>query len=99
MKFSDGLELDQSITLFGKNDLEEANYEIYDTSYFSKLLIIGCTGGGDVLAVEQKFDSKVLFIYDSGSLFPGDENMTIKNIEKWFLNKCPIEQEMFGKVY
>lgn len=99
LMYSNGLELDRNISLFGSKDLEEANGEIYDTSYIPEYLVIGCTAGSDVFVVEQKLDSDVLYVYDPGALFPGDQNIVIKHIEKWFLNKCPIKQEMFGKIY
>jgi len=104
--FSDGIEIeddvmDIGISLFGINDLIEWNEEVYKTTqYTPDLLLIGNTGGDEVLGVEQKKDSKKKYIYgDAGAVFPGEESITIIHIEKWFLNGCPMGEELYKCIY
>lgn len=89
------------ISLFGTNDLIEWNEEIYKTTqYTPNLLLIGNTGGDEVLGVEQKKISKKKYIYgDAGAVFHGEEYTTIVNIEKWFLNGCPMGEELYKCIY
>lgn len=106
LMFSNGIEMDSivgeenSINLFKLEELYEINIDIYETmKYLPNFLVIGNTGGEEVLVVEQKKDSEKKYIYDPGALFPGEEDITIIHIEKWFLNGCPMGEELYKCIY
>lgn len=103
LNFSNGLELDNEETfifLFSTSYILEANKKIYETTIFApNLLVIGNTGGDEILVVEQKKDSEKIYIYDPCALFPGEEDITIIHIEKWFLNGCPMDEELYKCIY
>ncbi len=103
LNFSNGLELDNEETfifLFNTSYMLKANKKIYETTIFApNLLVIGNTGGDEILVVEQKKDSEKIYIYDPGALFPGEEDITIIHIEKWFLNGCPMGEELYKCTY
>lgn len=103
LNFSNGLELDNEETfifLFNTSYMLKANKKIYETTIFApNLLVIGNTGGDEILVVEQKKDSEKIYIYDPGALFPGEEDITIIHIEKWFLNGCPMGEELYKCIY
>ena len=51
-----------------------------------------------LLSNKKKIVKKV-YIYDPGALFPGEEDITIIHIEKWFLNGCPMGEELYKCIY
>lgn len=63
--FSNGMDIDSIvgeenfISLFGLKRIYEDNRDLYETSiYLPGFLVIGCTGGEEVLVVEQKKQTK-----------------------------------------
>lgn len=101
LQYSDGLELDDGdINLFGSDYIREANIDTYSIDKFMPgYLVIGDTGGGNVLIVEQKEDKNRIYVYESGTLCINESYMEVENIEKWFLDKCPIEKNFYHKIY
>ena len=67
LNFSNGLELDNEETfifLFNTSYMLKANKKIYETTIFApNLLVIGNTGGDEILVVEQKKDSEKIYIH------------------------------------
>lgn len=96
LNYSNGIETGD-VNLFGSNYIEEFNkieeFEEYTPGYIG----IGGTGGGYILAMEQKSDANVIYVFGSGANFVGEEVLKVENIEKWFLNCCPIDQGV--KIY
>ncbi|WP_346684753.1 SMI1/KNR4 family protein [Megamonas hypermegale] len=104
--FSNGMDIDSIvgeenfISLFGLKRIYEDNRDLYETSiYLPGFLVIGCTGGEEVLVVEQKKQTKKIYIYDDDALFPNEETFVVVNIEKWFLNGCPMGEELYKCIY
>ena len=68
--FSNGMDIDSIvgeenfISLFGLKRIYEDNRDLYETSiYLPGFLVIGCTGGEEVLVVEQKKNKQKKYIY------------------------------------
>lgn len=104
LMFSNGIEMDSivdeenSINLFKLEEIYEINIDIYETmKYLPDFLVIGNTGGEEVLVVEQNKYSKKIYLYEAGALLPNDENMIIVHLEKWFLNGCPMNDTLYKK--
>ena len=106
LMFSNGMDMEgmigeeNSISLFGLERIYEDNKDLYETSlYLPGFLVIGCTGGEEVLVVEQKNNVKKIYIYDDDMLFPNEATFIVINIEKWFLNGCPMGEELYKCIY
>lgn len=102
--FSNGIYMDSvigeenTIILLGIEEIYEDNKNLYETSlYLPGFLVIGCTGGEEILVVEQKKEIKKIYIYDADMLFPNEATFIVINIEKWFLNGCPMDKDIYYK--
>lgn len=92
LKYSDGIVLDEGdINFCGSKYLNEINKTYEITEYLPGYLAIGNTGGGYVLIVKQEKDEKDIYVFGSGSLFLGFHSLIVKNVEKWFMENCPLD--------
>ena len=71
--------------MFKLEELYEINIDIYETmKYLPNFLVIGNTGGEEVLVVEQNKYSKKNISLWSRCLITNDENMIIVHLENGF---------------
>ncbi|MED4070060.1 SMI1/KNR4 family protein [Priestia endophytica] len=93
LRYTNGFLKDDSLFIYGTEDIKERNEAWEVDEYASGYISIGDDGGGNVFLMLQNEDEKEVLVSDSGDMNPGHATIATLDFIKWVNNGCVSETE------